>query len=339
MTVAGSTRYRTFVDDLARSESGRVLRRELGQRWPETTNQLTAIARYALLPAGKLLRPIMAMHAAEAVGGSPADVLPAALGLEYLHVATLVHDDIIDADTMRRGKPAVAVAFGVPHAIVTGDHLIFSAFGSLVDEPGAASPASVVAAIAALAEAGRDLCRGQTLEAQMVGDLDAGARHYTEMIRLKTGSLFRAVCQIGALLGGADPEAVDGLARYGEHLGIAFQIRDDLLSYLAAPERTGKPAMSDLNNGRPTLPLLLTYEASTDAQRLDLLAVLGRRGAGEGDVARVERLLDETGAIDHARLEMASHISRALAGLAPLTPSVSVDVLAGIAHWTTSEIL
>src|SRR4051812_17476748 len=140
MTVAGSTRYRTFIDDLARSECGRLLHQELGLRWPAAPDQLATISRYALLPAGKMLRPIMALHVAEAVGGDPGPVLPAALGLEYLHVATLVHDDIIDADTIRRGKPAVAVAFGVPNAIVTGDFLIFHSFASIVSNPGSASP-------------------------------------------------------------------------------------------------------------------------------------------------------------------------------------------------------
>jgi geranylgeranyl diphosphate synthase, type I len=337
MTLAGSTRYQTFIDDLARSESGRLLREELGRRWPETTDQLAAMVRYALLPAGKLLRPLMTLQAAEAVGGAPADVLPAALGMEYLHVATLVHDDIIDADALRRGRPSVPVAYGVPNAIVAGDHLIFSAFASIVDEPGTASPAHVAAAVAALAQAGRDLCRGQMLEAEVIGDLDAGARWYPELIRLKTGALFRAVCHIGALLGGADPAVAAALARYGEHVGVAFQIRDDLLSYTASPQQTGKPATSDLNNGRPTLPLLLAYDAASDAQRLDLLAVLHRRGAGEGDAEWVTGMLQDLGALAGARRRVSAHAERALAELTRLPPSPSVDVLAGIAYWTSEE--
>lgn len=337
MTVAGSTQYRTFIDGLARSESGRLLHRELGRRWPETTDRLAAVARYALLPAGKLLRPILTLHAAEAVGGEPADVLTAALGMEYLHVATLVHDDIIDADALRRGRPAVQVAYGIPSAIVVGDHLIFSAFASIVDEQGAVSPGQVTAAVAALARAGRDLCRGQMLEAELVGDLDAGARRYPEMVRLKTGALFRAVCHIGALLGGADLEVAAALARYGEHVGVAFQLRDDLLDYVATPEQTGKPAASDLGNGRPTLPLLLAYDDADDAKRLGLQAVLRRRGSGDGDLELVHDLLKETGAVARAHHRMAEHAGRARAELAVLEPSPSVDVLAGIAHWITSE--
>ncbi|SCF00828.1 polyprenyl synthetase family protein [Micromonospora mirobrigensis] len=337
MTVTGFTRNPPFIDDLARSESGRLLRAELGRRWPETTDQLLTIARYALLPAGKLLRPIMTLHAAEAVGGSPRDVLAAALGTEYLHVATLVHDDIIDADTLRRGRPAVPVAFGIPDAIVAGDHLIFTAFAAIVDGGRAVPPGHVVAALAALAEAGQDLCRGQALEARLVGDLDAGARWYPEMIRLKTGALFRAVCHIGALLGGADPTVAAALARYGEHIGTAFQIRDDLLSYVATPEQTGKPATSDLNNGRPTLPLLLAYAAATDTARVELMAVLHRRGAGPGDVQWVTALLDEVDAVEAARRQLVGHAERARAELAVLAPSASADVLSGIATWMTSE--
>ncbi|MBO4138681.1 polyprenyl synthetase family protein [Micromonospora tulbaghiae] len=338
MTVAGSTRYPSFIDDLARSESGRLLRAELGRRWPETPDRLDAIVRYALLPAGKMLRPMMTLHAAEAVGGSPRDVLAAALGTEYLHVATLVHDDIIDADTLRRGRPAVPVAYGIPGAIVAGDHLIFHAFQAIVEGGRAVPPASVVAAVTALAEAGQDLCRGQAMEERLVGDLDAGARWYPEMIRLKTGSLFRAVCHIGALLGGAEPRVSAALARYGEHVGTAFQIRDDLLSYLSTPEQTGKPATSDLNNGRPTLPLLLAYDAISDAARVELLAVLHRRGAGPGDVEWVTALLRDAGAVDGARRRMVEHAERARAELAVLTPSASADVLTGIAAWMTSEM-
>lgn len=336
MTVA-DTGQRTLIDELARGASGRLLREELARRWPETDDKLGGISRYALLPAGKLLRPAMAMYAAEAVGGRPAEVLAAALGMEYLHVATLVHDDIIDADTMRRGRPTLAVAFGVPDAIVAGDHLIFNAFGAIVDEPGSAPAENVAAAVRALALAGRDLCRGQMLESQLVGDIDAGVRWYSEMIRLKTGALFRAVCHIGALLGGASLEVAQHLARYGEHVGMAFQIRDDVLSYVGTPEQTGKAATSDLNNGRPTLPILLAYDAATDEDRMHLLTVLHRRGAEEDDAAWVNALLERTGAVAGARAEMATLAQRAEAELAVLEPSTSVDVLIAIAGWTTSE--
>ncbi|QFZ21233.1 polyprenyl synthetase family protein [Saccharothrix syringae] len=336
MTVSGSPQ-RTFIDGLAQSTSGRLLRQELRHRWPETTDELADINRYVLVPAGKMLRPLMALHAAEAVGGNPSDVISAVLGLEYLHAATLVHDDIIDGDDTRRGLPSVPAAYGIPTAIVAGDHLIFSAFESLVDEPWVASPARVVAAVGELAEAGRDLCRGQALESRLVGDLEEGARWYAEVVRLKTGALFRAACCIGATLGGAGADVGAGLAAYGEHVGIAFQIRDDLLSFVATPEQTGKPGTSDLLNGRPTLPLVLAYQAAGDAERDELRAVLDRRAARDGDVDWVHRLVDEYGAVAGARAQLASHVRRALAELAVLAPSPSTTVLTDIARWITSE--
>ena len=335
MTVAGPIRAQAFIEDLTRSEPGRLLQEELARRWPESPEQLNSMLRYALLPAGKLLRPIMLLHAADAVGGNAADLLPTALAVEYLHAATLVHDDIIDADPLRRGKPAVPVAYGIPGAIVAGDHLVFSAFCALTDGTDRVGPGQVVAAVAALADAGQDLCRGQMLETLLVGDLDAGARRYPEVIRLKTGALFRAVCKIGALLGGATASVADQLGRYGDLVGMAFQIRDDLLEYRTLTKCADES--SDLRNGRPTLPLLLAYDAASEPQRLLLRTVLSRRGSAAGDAALVAALLAETGAIERAWQQVADHATRARYELATLCPSPSLAVLTGIAHWTTIE--
>ncbi|TDP92988.1 polyprenyl synthetase family protein [Labedaea rhizosphaerae] len=337
MTVSDSPKYRTLLNELVRGELGRLVREELLRRWPETAEELSASSRYALVPAGKMLRPLMALQAAQAVGGNPSEIVAAVLGLEYLHAATLVHDDIIDGDLTRRGRPSVPAAYGIPNAIVTGDNLIFSAFESIVDEPWVASPARVIAAVGELAETGRDLCRGQVLESQLVADLDAGAEWYAEMIRLKTGALFRAACYIGAILGGAGAAAGAGLAAYGENVGIAFQIRDDLLAYVATPEQTGKPGTSDLRNGRPTLPLIVAYQRAEDADRDELRAVLARRAARENDVDWVHGLVLSCDAVAGAHDVMAAHVERAIGELAVLTPSPSVAVLTDIARWTTSE--
>jgi len=337
MTAVGSAwQFYSFLEDLAHSESSRVLRRALDRRWPDSPDRLDALARHALTPPGKMLRPLMMLHVAEAVGGTPAALVAAALGLEYLHAATLVHDDIIDGDELRRGKPSAQAAFGAPDAIIGGDYLIFHAFLALLDEPWSATPARVAAACAALAEAGCDLCRGQMMEEQIVGDLQGGAGRYPEMIRLKTAALFRAVCLIGAQLGGAETDVATGLGRYGEHVGVAFQIRDDLLSYVATAEQTGKSVAGDLRNGRPTLPLMLALESATATQRADLLAVFARRGSADGDLDLVTALLERTGAVDAARREMAGHAAQARRELASLAPSPSAAVLGGVTDWLSS---
>jgi len=327
-----------LISILARSPSGRLLHDELGRRWPETEDRLPAIARYALLPPGKLLRSIMTLHSAEAVGGRGAEVLPAALGMEYLHVATLVHDDIIDGDPVRRGRPAVPVAYGLPDAIVAGDHLIFAAFGSIAECAALGVPAELVAAaMAALAAAGADLCRGQAMEAALAGDPQCPVASYLEVARLKTGALFRAACLVGGLLGGADPATAAALAGYGEHVGVAFQISDDLLPYVTPAEVAGKAPGSDLTNGRPTLPVLLAYRDGDTGQRRQLAEAL-RAGAAAGDSFElVGRLLLATGAVQRSRQRAEEHARLALAELAAVRPGTAAGVLAAIARWTSAR--
>lgn len=324
-----------LLSELSRSRSGELLHRALSARWPETPDSLDAIARYAMVPAGKFLRPVMTLTVAEAVGGNPADVVPAALAMEYLHVATLTHDDIIDGDTIRRGRPTVHVAYGTSEAIVTGDHLIFSAFAAIAASRASGSHA-VVQSIAALAEAGSDLCRGQILEAELVGDPSAGVARYLEMARLKTGALFRAVCHIGALLGGAEEAQAAALARYGEDLGVAFQIRDDLLVFADPDVAVDKPTTSDLVNGRPTLPVLMAYEAADVRQRQSLSSALARRSANAPEFEEFRRALIDTGAVTRCHERAEAYGQRAIEGLAGLEPSGSVDVLTEIVRWAVT---
>ncbi|HEX8304712.1 MAG TPA: polyprenyl synthetase family protein [Jatrophihabitans sp.] len=325
-----------LLDDLASSRTGELLTDELAARWPLDSDELSSIARYALLPAGKFLRPVMTMIAAEAVGGQPIEVLPAALAMEYLHVATLTHDDIIDGDTLRRGRPTVHVAHGLAHAIVAGDHLIFAAFTGIAEcrAAGLRDPA-VVESVAVLAEAGSDLCRGQMLEARLVGDITAEPAAYLEMARLKTGALFRAVCQIGALLAGADSDQAAALGRYGSDLGVAFQIRDDLILF-ADPGVSDKPIGSDLANGRPTLPVLMAYQTSDADTRLAMGAALTRRSAEPAEFEEFRSLLMATGAMQGCQDHAEEYGRRALAELSRLRPSHSVDLLTGIVRWAVT---
>ena len=323
-----------FFLSLSLSGCGELVRTELNRRWPESADELLAIVRYALLPPGKLLRPILALVCAELVGGRPEQVLPAALGLEYLHTATLVHDDVIDDDDTRRGRPSVPAAFGMPAAIVAGDHLIFGAFDTITQCRQWLPEDRIVTAIGLLAAAGTDMCRGQLLEGQMTGDPGADVATYLEMIRLKTGSLFRAVCEIGAVLAGAGPRQGRTMADYGEHLGMAFQIRDDLLAYTMPAAQAGKPATSDLVNGRATLAVLLAFEVSGPAGRRHLTDALNRGSARPAEMDAITSLLHETGAFARSR-ELARERAR-LAGmcLAGFTPSPSRTVLTEVAEWT-----
>ena len=213
---------------------------ELEQRWEEG-ERIDAICRYALLPTGKLFRPRLLLESCGAVGGSIEQVIPAAIGSECGHIASLIHDDIIDGDELRRGRASVHNRFGAGDAILSGDMLIFHLFRCLSECYERDVPAPrVVAALRSTAGAGLDLCRGQSLEAEICGNLDCGIAAYIDVARLKTAAFFRGACETGAILGGGTPEQIAALASYGEQLGIAFQIHDDLLCYIGSERRDGQ---------------------------------------------------------------------------------------------------
>lgn len=317
-----------------------LLLRELDRRWPQEAERLHQISRYALLPAGKLLRPLLLMEAAEAVGGGGPAVVPAALSVEYLHVGSLVHDDVIDGDAMRRGRPSVAARYGTADAIVTGDALMLGVFGVLADgtdEAGALPPGRVLDTVRVFARAGVDLCRGQAMEAELRGDLGCGLDRYVTMTALKTGALFRAACRGGAILGGGSPAQRHALTAYAEHLGSAFQMHDDLLPYTSDSRTTGKSALSDIAAARPTFPVLLCHAMAGAPARARLEAALGGALPAADALRTVHELLETTGALDAARDRAMAQADRAKSCLAELPRSRATAVLAAVADLSVSR--
>ncbi|ATL80469.1 polyprenyl synthetase family protein [Streptomyces malaysiensis subsp. malaysiensis] len=317
-----------------------LLLRELDRRWPREAERLHRISRYALLPAGKLLRPLLLMEAAEAVGGGGPAVVPAALSVEYLHVGSLVHDDVIDGDAMRRGRPSVAARYGTADAIVTGDALMLGTFGVLTDgtdEAGGLPPGRVLDAVRVFAQAGVDLCRGQAMEAELRGDLGCGLDRYVTMTALKTGALFRAACRGGAILGGGSPAQRHALTAYAEHLGSAFQMHDDLLPYTSDSRTTGKSALSDIAAARPTFPVLLCHAMAGAPARARLEAALGGALPAADALRTVHELLETTGALDAARDRAMAQADLAKSCLAELPRSRATAVLAAVADLSVSR--
>lgn len=232
------------------------------------SGQMDDVCRYALRVSGKLLRPILFLEACRAVGGNPEQVIGVATGIEYGHVASLIHDDIIDQDDRRRGQPTVYHKYGLGYAILSGDLFIFSAFLSLAHCWESGIPAErIVRALHVMASSCIDMCQGQALEAEVAGDCALSAQTYFDIIRLKTACLFRAATESGAILGGGTDPQVKALAAYGENLGIAFQIVDDLLCYVGQESVLGKSVLSDFKNKRLTLPILHALQKSTVQER------------------------------------------------------------------------
>jgi geranylgeranyl pyrophosphate synthase len=255
-------------------------------------------AESTLSAGGKRLRPMLVFLCA----AEPDDTLVAgAVAVELLHMATLVHDDVLDAADLRRGRPTVFAKGGRGEATATGDLLFSRAFAELT---AAGSPD----AVRVLSTASSALARGELMQREDAFDADVTEDRYLERCRLKTASLFEASCRLGALFGGR-PGQADQLGQFGERLGVAFQMLDDVLDVSGPPERTGKPRGADLFDGTITLPLIL-------ARREDP-SLTGSVRCAEEAAAVCDRIA-ATGALEHARDQALAHIAEAKAVLGEL---------------------
>jgi geranylgeranyl pyrophosphate synthase len=261
------------VRRIADAEVAALVRAEVEHRWPDGVSGLDEVVRYGLVPFGKLMAPWLLIRSSLAVGGDTASVLPAAVAVECVQVGAMMHDDIIDGDPQRRGKASACVVFGDPTAIVGGDALFFHGFAALARCRAAGVPeARVIRALGLLAQTGLRIGSAAAAEIRM-GRALCPVEDYLTMIADKSGALLWMATGTGATLAGADDTALTALARYSDLLGVAYQIRDDLMAYDGT--RAGKPNTSDIRNGRPTLPVLLTHQRASEVDRklvADLLA-------------------------------------------------------------------
>lgn len=287
---------------------------------------------YAVGPQGKMLRPALMLEACRAVGGDPEQILPAIAGTEYGHTASLIHDDLIDGDGVRRGQEAVHRRFGLDYAVLGGDYLIFQTYHCFTRCASlGVSPERVVRAITLLSETCMEMCDGQALEAELVGNCDVTAELYLHVIHMKTASFIASSAQIGAVLGGGDDAAIEALGRYGENLGLAFQVVDDLLCYTEEQDTIRKPTGSDLANRRVTLPIIYLLERATAAQRRWVRALFAQARPDPDQLPRLQALLVSSRALERARADAVAFSSAALGHLDALPASPSRDQLAALA--------
>jgi geranylgeranyl pyrophosphate synthase len=256
---------------------------------------------------GKRLRPLLLFVAAGARPASPDLALRAAVAVELIHSATLVHDDVLDAAVLRRGRPTVVAAAGRAMAIATGDLLFSRAFAELA---GGGRPE----AIRILSDASSALVQGELLQREDAWNVHVSRERYERRCGLKTARLFRAACELGALAGGGDPAL---LGDFGDRIGLAFQLLDDVLDVSGPAERTGKHRGTDLLDGTVTLPLILARERDPGLAALDL------RGVRTPEQA--ETVCDRiaaTGALARAREEALAMVAEAKSRL-PALPEAS----------------
>lgn len=248
--------------------------------------------------SGKALRPALALIGARAAGADPETGVPAAVAVELVHAFSLLHDDIMDGDRMRRHRPAAWTVFGVPAAILAGDALVTLAHEVLMEEGRLG-----VRAAQYVAAATQELISGQALDLDFERRDDVSLEECTAMANKKTASLLACSCSIGALLAGGSAPLVTALAGFGAEIGLAFQLVDDLLGIWGSPEVTGKPVLSDLRARKKSLPVVAALTAGTEASR-ELAMLLGRpEELAEPDLERAAVLVEEAGGRSWAERE------------------------------------
>ena len=285
----------------------------------EYPGDLGDACRVTLTAGGKRVRPLLTLLCARRgeVAGEPG-VLRAAAWVELLHMATLVHDDVLDRADLRRGRPTVAHRYGAAVAVSAGNYLLARAFSELVGagDPGAVDLLSATAV---------GLSEGEVLQRAEAHDVTVGVAAYLRRCERKTADLFSAACALGALLSGV-PEAAGAVGEYGRLIGLAFQVFDDILDCSGDQATTGKRPGTDVRDGTITLPLIYALEA-----RPELAAGLRRPGLNDAEVGAVLHAVIETGALERARADALRYIDDARSVLAACPDTVERGLLAQVA--------
>lgn len=281
--------------------------------------RLGEACRSTLGAGGKRLRPLLTLLSTRRDLPLPAAALRAAAAVELVHMATLVHDDVLDHASLRRGRPTIVHAHGVATAVATGDYLLAQAF---VELAGTGSPA----AVEVLSSAALRLSQGELLQRGAAFKVTTSVAEYEERCERKTADLFAAACSLGAALSGVGPEAAASLAVYGRLLGLAFQVFDDILDVCGDEDQTGKRLGADVRDGTVTLPLIFALEA-----RPALAASLAQPGLDDARVTEVIAAVRESGAVERARAVAVGYIEQARRALDTCDGGIERDLLVDLA--------
>ena len=273
---------------------------------------INQIAHYIISAGGKRIRPMLVLLFSSALGFTGRDRFELAATVEFIHTATLLHDDVVDESALRRGRQTANALFGNAASVLVGDFVYSRAFQMMVS-------VNRMRVLEVLAEATNVIAEGEVLQLMNMHDPDLSVDDYLRVIRFKTAKLFEASARLGAVLSDVAPEVEESCAAYGRALGTSFQLIDDLLDYEGATTELGKNVGDDLREGKPTLPLLLAMERGTAAER-DLI----RHAIEQGEVARLPEIVAivrRTGAIAATRDAARAEADKAVQSLAVLPES------------------
>ena len=270
---------------------------------------VSQVAEYIVTSGGKRLRPLIVLLAARALGYTGGHQMNAAAIVEFIHTATLLHDDVVDSSDRRRGRDTANTVFGNQASVLVGDFLYSRAFQMMVD-------IGRMRVMQILADATNTIAAGEVMQLMNMHDPDVTEAEYRKVIYRKTARLFEAGAQIAAVLADRDPNDEAAMICYGQNLGTAFQLVDDALDYDASPEELGKNLGDDLAEGKPTLPLIYVLENGSDAEKQLIRGAIEEGGIDKLD--DIQAIVESTGALQYtaARAQEAADIAiNALSGI------------------------
>ena len=310
-------------EDLAQVE--KTILSHLGTEIP----LLNDVAKHILLSGGKRLRPAVLILSARMFGGMGGPVYHAAASLEFLHTATLLHDDVVDGSDLRRQRRTARVVWGNAASVLVGDYLLAIAFRSL-------TLLKNLTVLDTISDTTSLMAKGEIL--QLIRRYDtASEADYLAIIIYKTASLFAAAAKIGACFGGAEEEEQRQLYQYGHELGIAFQIVDDALDYVQERDKVGKPLGTDFKERKVTLPLSRLLSVLEGREREDLLARLGQDEIGDDDVLHVVRLMQREDVLPYTLNEARKYVERAKSRLEGLPGGAEKQKLSRLADFVVDR--
>ena len=319
MTVNSSSTSATLAliaNDML--EVDRVIARRLDSGVPLVAD----VAQYIISAGGKRLRPALLLLVSGALGYTGEQRFNLAAVVEFIHTATLLHDDVVDESTLRRGRATANEAFGNPASVLVGDFLYSRAFQMMLDT-------GSMRVMEILAEATNIIAEGEVLQLMNMHDPSLDEAGYLRVIRSKTAKLFEASTRLAAVLAGATPQLEEACAEYGQALGTAFQVIDDVLDYHGDVAETGKNLGDDLREGKTTLPLIIAMQRGSGTQRQLIRHAIESGDASE--LAQIVAIVNETGALDATREAAASEARRAMDAIRHLPPNPYVSGLLQLA--------
>jgi len=285
------------------------------QRTESHVPLIPQLAGHIIAAGGKRLRPLLALASARLCGYEGLRHRKLATAVEFIHTATLLHDDVVDASDLRRGLPSANALFGNQASVLVGDFMFSLAFQLMVED-------GSLDVLRILSNASAIISEGEVLQLSTKNDSATSEQAYLEVVRAKTAELFAAACRVGAIVATKPPAAEEALRTYGLNLGIAFQIVDDVLDYAAEQERLGKTVGDDFREGKLTLPVILAIHRGTEVERAFWHRTLGEQIQRKGDLTHAQELLRSHDALRDA-LDRARHygaIAKDSLGCFPDTP-------------------